>query len=170
MFRRIKKLFKSPVSDTIKGMNSRGFTLIELLVTIAIITILGGVALTAYIGSTLKAARSEAYANLESLRLLEERFFADNGDYAPIAGAALGIAACTSAVDRDNNVIAIQVDFPLFRPGNASNFCYQIVIDRDINDNDTTPVPCFHAIARGLPDSRVEGDVFDIDCNNDRTF
>ena len=69
-------------------MNKRGFTLIELLIVIAIIGILATTSITAYIGVTKKAARSEAYSNLGSIRLLEEQFFAENACYQPLAGVA----------------------------------------------------------------------------------
>jgi prepilin-type N-terminal cleavage/methylation domain-containing protein len=148
-------------------MGKRGFTLIELLITIAIIGILAGLAVTAYIGTTKKAARSEAYSNLESLRLLEEQFFADAGEYTPVD---LGVAGSTIAI-RDANLALIQApaQLPGFRPGNATLFSYRIIADEDINGI-ATATDCFHAIATGVDNSRVAGDTFDIDCNNDRTF
>jgi len=146
-------------------MDKRGFTLIELLITVAIIGILAAVAVTAYVGTTKKAARSEAYSNLESLRLLEEQFFADNGAYT----VSLGGAGSTAAI-RDANVALIQAAgaLPGFRPGNSASFSYMIIQDQDINAGAQTP--CFHAIATGIDNTRVAGDTFDIDCNNDRTF
>jgi prepilin-type N-terminal cleavage/methylation domain-containing protein len=147
-----------------KNMGRKGFTLVELLITIAIIGILAGIAITSYVGSTTKAARSEAYSNLESLRLLEESFFADNGDYT----GALGSSNCTTFAQRDTNVGLIQADLPLFRPGNAAQFCYFILANEDIVGGAQTP--CFHAVAVGLPNTRVDGDTFDIDCNNDTTY
>ncbi|MEF9475546.1 MAG: prepilin-type N-terminal cleavage/methylation domain-containing protein [Candidatus Mariimomonas ferrooxydans] len=145
-------------------MGKRGFTLIELLITVAIIGILAVAATTAYIGTVKKAARSEAYSNLESLRLLEEQFFADAGQYT----GALGGAGSTIAI-RDANLTAIQADLPGFKPGNAANFSYMILADEDFNGI-ATPTDCFHARATGINNSRVAGDMFDIDCNNDRTF
>ncbi len=159
-------------------MRKRGFTLIELLITIAIIGILAAAATTAYIGTTKKAARSEAYSNLESLRLLEEQFFADSGRYT----VSLGAAGSTVAV-RDANLVAIQTTageaLPGFRPGNAANFSYRIIQDIALDTAAITvpydganvgQTPCFIAIAEGLDATRVEDDIFAIDCNNDRTF
>jgi prepilin-type N-terminal cleavage/methylation domain-containing protein len=145
-------------------MDNKGFTLVELLITIAIIGILAGMAVTGYIGTTLKAARAEAYSNLASIRILEEDFFADTGDYT----GNLGAAVCNTFAQRDINLGLIQADLPLFRPGNDAQFCYHIITDQDIDGN--AQVPCFHAVADGLPDTRVDGDTFDIDCNNNTTY
>lgn len=159
-------------------MNKRGFTLIELLIVIAIIGILAGLATTAYIGSAKKAARSEASANLESLRLLEEQFFAENARYT----ADLGAAGNTIAI-RDANLTAIQTTageaLPGFRPGNDANFSYRIIQNNQLTIPVTNPPAwaaspagtlCFTAIATGIVSSRVVGDMFAIDCNNNRNF
>jgi prepilin-type N-terminal cleavage/methylation domain-containing protein len=153
----------------------RGFTLIELLVTIAIVGILAGIATTAYIGSMKKAARSEAYANLESLRLLEEQYFADRGEYTPPQGdPSLG----TCAKNNPNNVDIIRSGggddnkaLPGFRPGNDTSYSYCLEggfdIDGAIAAGDP---PCFRARAFGNDKTRVTDDEFAIDCNNERTF
>ncbi len=151
-------------------MNKRGFTLIELLIVVAIMAILGAVATTAYIGVTKKAARSEAYSNLESLRLLQEQFFAENAEY---AGPADGVV----------NIQAVGV-LPGFRPGTGLSFNYAITNANGVGLPNPVPIPyngstaalvpattpCFIATATGIPGSRVAGDVFAIDCNNNRNF
>ncbi len=157
-------------------MGKRGFTLIELLITIAIIGILAAAATTAYIGTVKKAARSEAYSNLESLRLLEEQFFADNGDYTTSADTVC-------AKDNPDNVTYIRQGgssavpanaLPGFKPGSGVNFSYCIEEDLTIDGTDTSavanPYPCFRARAFGDSNTRVDDDEFAIDCNNDRTF
>ena len=145
----------------IKNMNVRGFSLIELLVVIAIIGILAGIATTSYVGSIKKAARSEAYSNLVNLRLLEEQFFAENADYT--AGAA--------------NTAAVMALLSGFQPGNDRSFTYQIVknfaIDTPVTNPPTwsaAPNSCFTAVATGIAGTRVAGDIFAIDCNNNRSF
>jgi len=152
--------------------------LIELLIVIAIIGILSAVATTAYIGVTRKAARSEAYTNLESLRLLEEEFFSENGRYT----ADLGSAGNTVAI-RDANLVEIRTTageaLPSFRPGNDAKYSYRIIQNVALPSNPAVPfnpgsvvpqTPCFTAIAEGLANSRVEGDIFAIDCNNNKNF
>lgn len=148
-------------------MDKRGFTLIELLITIAIIGILAGVAVTAYIGTTKKAARSEAYSNLESLRLLEEQFFADNGTY------TISLGACSKGNPGNVNVIQTGAGDPTnalpgFKPGTGAMFSY--CIEGNIDLGGAVVTPCFRASAFGDSGTRVDLDVFMIDCNNDRNF
>jgi prepilin-type N-terminal cleavage/methylation domain-containing protein len=141
----------------------KGFTLIELLIVIAILGIIAAVAITSYIGVQLKAMRSEASSNLESLRLLEEQFFAENANYT------------TSAA----NVAAIQALLPGFQPGTGISFNYAITQNVQITGGGNTTAnppttaaltPCFVATATGIAGSRVAGDVFAIDCRNNRNF
>ena len=154
-------------------MDRKGFTLVELIIVVTIIGILAMIAIPAYVGQQKKAARTEAYANLENLRLLEEQFFAENGIYAATTGAA--------GANQPGNVALIQAAgiLPGFRPGLGTNisFSYQIVQNRQIDTPVANPptwatvqTPCFTAIASGNTGTRVAGDVFAIDCNNNRNF
>lgn len=159
-------------------MNNRGFTLIELLVVMAIIGILAAVAVTSYIGTQKAATRSEAYTNLDTLRLLEEDFFADNNCYQPLA------PACPPGPTTYPNTAAIQAFLTRFQPGAGTNYTYLITVQNGVGlpnpvpvpyDNSTAAlvpatVPCFRAIATGNAGTRVAGDVFAIDCNNNRNF
>ncbi len=163
-------------------MDRRGFTLIELLIVIAIIGMLAGIATTAYIGVQLKAARSEAYSNLESLRLLEEQYFSENACYRP-----LGAGVCPAGPTTYAGTTNIQGFLPGFRPGEGTNFTYSIIVQNGLGLPVPVPIPyggstsnlpvattnCFRAIATGVAGTRVGGppaDVFAIDCNNNRNF
>jgi prepilin-type N-terminal cleavage/methylation domain-containing protein len=143
-------------------MNTKGFTLTELLIVLAIISILAMISVPAYIGQQKSAARTEAYSNLQNLRLLEEQFFAENGAYT------------ASAAD----VAAIQALLSGFRPGTGLSFNYTITQDVALVPPAAVPYdgataaqnPCFVATATGIAGTRVDSDVFAIDCNNNRNF
>ena len=143
-------------------MDKKGVTLIELIIVVAIIGILAMIAVPSYLGQQKRAARTEAYSNLQNLRLLEEQFFAENGAYT--ASAA--------------NVAAIQALLPGFRPGTGLSFDYAITQNVALTPPVAVPyggatvaqTPCFIAIATGAAGSRVAGDVFAVDCNNNRNF
>ena len=161
--------------------NKNGFTLIELLITVAIIGILATAATTAYIGTLKKSARSEAYSNLESLRLLEEQFFAENACYQTLVAGA-----CPGNNNNFTGASVIQALLPGFRPGGnptqlpdfGLSFQYEIRQNTRItNINGTTvgnpptiastlPNFCFTAVAIGRANTRVTNDFFAIDCNN----
>lgn len=145
-------------------MNKKGVTLIELLIVIAIIGILAVIAVPAYIGQQKNAARTEGYSNLENLRLLEEQFFAENGQYAP-AGAAVGTKIYYKAGDTS---ISNSSNLPGFKPGEAAslNFEYEIEIT-GVSGGRTT---AFTARARGRSGTRVASDTFWIDNNNSKNF
>lgn len=151
----------------------------ELLIVVGIIGILAMVAVTSYTGTMLKADRSEAYTNLESLRLLEEQFFAENNRYT----ASLGGAGNTIAI-RDANLLAIQTTageaLPAFQPGAGAVFSYRIITNVALVPPVAIPyggataaqTPCFVATATGVANTRPggQGDVFAIDCNNNKNF
>lgn len=149
-------------------MNKRGITLIELLIVIAIIGILAAIAVPAYIGQQRNAARTEAYSNLQNLRLLEEQYYAENGCYY-MTGAT---PACQN--DTRNGLAQIQQNasgnpfLPGFRPGSSLMFDYSITTNSGGTGGGTAS--CFVATADGRNGTRVADDIFTIDCNNNRNF
>jgi len=141
-----------------------GFTLLELIIVVAIIGILAVIAIPGYIGYQRRAVRTEAFSNLEALRLLEEQFFAENNRY------TISLGNC--AADNPGNVGVIQTGggdatnaLPNFRPGVGGSFSY--CLEQNIDSNGAAQTPCFRASAFGNTTSRVAGEIYSIDCNND---
>lgn len=139
--------------------NNKGFTLVELIIVVTIIGILAMIAVPSYLGQQSRAARTEAFKNLETLRLLEEQFFSENAAYPASAGVC--------AADNDN-VAAIQANMPGFQPGTGLNFSY--CVEMDVNLAGAATPNCFRARAFGNTDSRVAGETFAIDCANNKTY
>ncbi|MDI6744306.1 MAG: prepilin-type N-terminal cleavage/methylation domain-containing protein [Thermodesulfovibrionales bacterium] len=159
-------------------MNKKGFTLTELLIVVAIIGILAMIAIPSYIGQQRNAARTEAYTNLQTLRLLEEQFFAENGGYAPTPAPGPVTVNGTAAIQAAGVL-------PGFKPGTGAQFTYAITqrsgfglppnpvptpYDGTLAALPTATTPCFIATATGVAGTRVAGDIFAIDCNNNRNF
>ena len=148
-------------------MDKRGVTLIELIIVVAIIGILAMIAVPAYIGQQKSAARTEAYSNLQNLRLLEEQYFAENGCYYMDGSPA----ACTNATRTGVAQIQSNVNgdpfLRGFKPGSSPSFTYKITTNSTGAGGGTAS--CFVATATGNT-SRVSGDTFTIDCNNTRNF
>jgi prepilin-type N-terminal cleavage/methylation domain-containing protein len=138
--------------------NRLGFTLVELLLVIVILGILGSIAVPMFIGQRTRAMHSEAKANLEALRLLEEQYYAENGEYAPddktTSGTIIGIAN-------------IQAYLPGFKPGDDSNLNFDYKINYTVLSNSTTG---FIANAVGKGGSSVSGANFYVDQDNSRNF
>lgn len=67
-------------------MKSRGFTLIELMIVMAIIAILGAVAIPAYRDYVVRSRLSGAASGLSEARVRMEQFYADSRTYAAGGG------------------------------------------------------------------------------------
>ena len=88
--------------------NQKGFSLIELMIVVAILAILSAVAIPAYMGVQKKGKRVEYQSNLEVIKLLEQRRWAEQGRYVPAASTALLKAA-----------------LPHFQPGDEADLLYE---------------------------------------------
>ncbi|KWT87802.1 type IV pilin protein [Candidatus Magnetominusculus xianensis] len=110
------------------GRDQKGFTLAELLITMVIIGILSAVAIPMYMGQREKARRTEAAQNVQSLRLLMEQYFTENGCY---------YAPCSTLTDQAiSGAAAIQTFLPAWKPGNTSGLLFNYRIE--VNTNKTT--------------------------------
>jgi type IV pilus assembly protein PilE len=137
-------------------MDKKGVTLLELLIVIAIISVLAVIAIPGYIGHQRRAIRTEAFNNLQALRILEEQFFADNGRYAPDPDATRNYNGTHGVADN-----GIEDVLTGFKPGDLSslNFNYSLTSA----GNGTT----FVGTATGKAGSRVAGETYRINQNNE---
>jgi type IV pilus assembly protein PilE len=72
------------------GSRSKGFTLIELMIALAVVAILGAVALPSYRDSVTRSSLASGTANLKELRTRMEQRYADNRSYqASVSGCAI---------------------------------------------------------------------------------
>jgi type IV pilus assembly protein PilE len=79
--------------------NASGFTLIELMIVLAIVAILGAIAVPMYTDYITRAQLVEAHTGLGDLRVRMEQFYQDNRTY---DGAALGNCGAAAPTARNN--------------------------------------------------------------------
>jgi type IV pilus assembly protein PilE len=73
----------------------RGVTLVELMVVVAIVGILGTIAVSSYRNSTMRSRRAEAKIALMTIKVEQEKFFLQNRQYATTV-TALNVPAITA--------------------------------------------------------------------------
>ena len=123
--------------------NNKGVTLVELLIVVAIIGILAAVGIPAYVGMQTRGAVTEGSAKVEELRLLQEQYYSENGQYAPPNppnnGTRISDYKATPGNPGDNGI----EDFlPGFQPGGCTGcakpfglqFEYRIESEDTIDD------------------------------------
>lgn len=86
-------------------IRAHGFTLTELLIVVAVVGILGAIALPSYFQYVLRSNRTVAKTFLTELISRQESFRADRKTYATNL-TALGYAADTMFLERDGDVVA----------------------------------------------------------------
>lgn len=136
----------------------KGFTLIELLTVVAIIGILVAIAVPAYLGQRQKAMQAEAFKNLEDVRLQQEQYRAEFGEYANKDAGGGGTIT---------GVAAIQALLPGFRPGDPNALFFDYSFSFTVADGMTTG---FTARAVGKAGTPVDSSVFTIDQDNIKSW
>jgi type IV pilus assembly protein PilE len=74
-----------------------GYSMVELLCCVAVVALLGGLALPGFNGAWLHARRSEAAVALLRLQLAEEKFYVERGRYATDLPELYGSTGATLA-------------------------------------------------------------------------
>lgn len=74
----------------------RGVTLIELLIVVAVIGVLGAIAVPAYRDYVVRGKLTESHAILSGTRVRMEQYYQDNKSYPTWCGGAAGLAAFTA--------------------------------------------------------------------------
>ncbi|MCX7170592.1 MAG: prepilin-type N-terminal cleavage/methylation domain-containing protein [Proteobacteria bacterium] len=115
-----------------------GFTLIELMIVVAVVAILGAVAMPAYNEYVVRGKIPDATSNLATKRVQMEQFFQDNRTY-------VGAPACTADATTSqyfNFSCAVQTasayTLQAVGKGSMSGFAYTIT---EANVKATTAVP-----------------------------
>ncbi|THB75595.1 MAG: type IV pilin protein [Gammaproteobacteria bacterium] len=80
------------------GNEQKGVTLIELMIVVAIIAIIGAVALPSYMSHVQKTRRADGQAKLMEIMALEERHYSLNNTYVVLSGLS---AYDSNSVDSD---------------------------------------------------------------------
>jgi prepilin-type N-terminal cleavage/methylation domain-containing protein len=125
--------------------NRRGFSLIELLIVVALLGIISAIAVPMYMGVQKRGKRVEYKANLEIIKLLEEKRRAEQGRY-------------IDAVD----TAALMLALPDFQPGDPAALLYEYTVTC------TDPQLDFTATAEGKAGTPDAGKKFCIDQNNQK--
>jgi len=125
--------------------NQKGFSLIEMMIVVALLGIVAGIAIPTYMGIQKKGKRTEYIANLEIIKLLEEKRHAEQGTYITAADTA-----------------ALKVALPHFQPGDAANLLYDYSVTCVDNRLD------FTATATGKANGPDFGKKYCIDQDNQK--
>jgi type IV pilus assembly protein PilE len=132
-------------------MNRRGFTLVELMIVVAVLGILAAIAVPMYRGYISTSKMAEAKANLETIRLLQEQYYADHRVYVA-GGDTAGLIAA----------------LPGFEPGNPTGlfYTYSVTLPGGAQTFLATATPA----AKGAPNPSHADGLFTIDHQNNKNW
>ena len=125
--------------------NQKGFSLIELMIVVTVLGILSAIAIPAYMGVQKKGKRVEYQSNLEIIKLLEQKRWAEQGRYVPAASTAL-----------------LAVALPHFQPGDPADLLYEYSVTCVDDTQD------FTATATGKANGPDVGKKFCINQDNEK--
>ena len=128
--------------------NEKGFSLIEMMIVVALLGIIAAIAIPTYMGIQRKGKRTEYIANLEVIKLLEEKRHAEQGTYVEAA-----------------NTAALKFALPHFQPGDAANLLYEYTVDCVVDPTCRTD---FTVTATGKANGPDLGKKFCIDQDNQK--
>jgi prepilin-type N-terminal cleavage/methylation domain-containing protein len=125
----------------------QGFTLVELMITVAILGILGMIAVPLYNQYIEKAKKSAAMAVIETFPVLVETYRADNGMMCPgcNAGGPYPIYTYSENDDGSVNAHTITDNYPNFKPKGATQTTaslYHYTLDFNTLKLPCTTLPC----------------------------
>jgi len=120
----------------------KSFSLIELMIAVSIIGILAAIAIPSYLGIQRKGKRTEKDTNLQILKLCEEKWHAEYGQYVDATDTA-----------------ALKARFLDFDPGDDADLHYDYSIE-------TPTTQTYSIIAAGKATSSDSGKVFCINQDN----
>jgi type IV pilus assembly protein PilE len=85
----------------LRNKNAQGFTLIEIMIVVAIVAILGAIAIPAYGDYVTRGKVIDAVNNLQSMKSLLEQYYQDNrtyGDTASYTSPCTNVGTLTAGV------------------------------------------------------------------------
>ncbi len=127
---------------------AKGFTLIELMITLAVMAIVVAVGYPMYTDQVLKSHRVDAKSVLMQVALLQERFYATNGNYGTDVQLGAEYTNVINGVDRD---------------GDGNGDYYVFGVDEDPDNNALTDDFLLTATTAGAQTGDADCATFTID-------